>query len=762
MKTRRSKNVKTRVFISLALLVFLVLCLANIFSCLEYAPDEREFEVVLDLMEKKECPQAIQVLEVLLPEVKDAEIKNRYCYVAATCYRNLGQWKEAITYYQSTLEEGDFLFADLSKLHIAESYHDMHNYGLAIEWYEKILTDHPHSHVAVEAQYQLGECYSVTRQYESAIRHYTKFIETYTEESRRRTASYKIGCAYQEQGKLQEACVWFQGMLRHNTRDQFAKDILGKLGAIIADYPEITITREDRLYYGVALYHARKNAASREQLEQALGELDDISAQADFFIAESYFRESKYSNALDRYLLVIQKYPRNGYAIQSKYQIAMCHRRLGNHEKSNSLLENLAAEHPESSWADNALYQIGDNYDSKNQYKDAANAYKKMVETFPRSALADDALWNMSWYYIKLKDYNGAKYGFRWILDKYPDSDFSGAARFWLGIIHERMREWQEAADMYNMSMQNVDWYYSDRARRRMASLVRNGKISEVGLSSDYIRGKVDESVPAWISIHDPVSDRAQKLMDMRIYDDAARELTVAVETAVALESAYYNLGLCYNKMGDFNKVRAYGWRLSQLPGMKSERGEMPLQLYQMLYPIAYKDAVFSNSEKNDLSPLLVLALMLEESRYNPKAISWAGAYGLTQIMPSTGRDIARSLKIQPFNTEMLLQPELNIRMGAWYLGGLVRRFSERVDKILGGNIPESESSYTATMLALGAYNGGETRVRRWIDQYGIEDIDEFVENIPISETKRYIKKVCDSYEVYKSLYIDLSPKKPI
>jgi soluble lytic murein transglycosylase len=59
-------------------------------------------------------------------------------------------------------------------------------------------------------------------------------------------------------------------------------------------------------------------------------------------------------------------------------------------------------------------------------------------------------------------------------------------------------------------------------------------------------------------------------------------------------------------------------------------------------------------------------------------------------------------------------------------------------------------------MLTLGAYHGGETRVRRWVEKYGIEDIDEFVEGIPIYQVKQYIKKVCDSYEIYKSLYSDL------
>ncbi|MBD3184221.1 transglycosylase SLT domain-containing protein, partial [Candidatus Poribacteria bacterium] len=156
--------------------------------------------------------------------------------------------------------------------------------------------------------------------------------------------------------------------------------------------------------------------------------------------------------------------------------------------------------------------------------------------------------------------------------------------------------------------------------------------------------------------------------------------------------------------------------------------------------------------------PLLVLALMLEESRYDPDAVSYVGARGLTQIMPSTGREIAGRISINPFFTEMLFQPELNIKMGTWYLGSIARRFKKRVQDNLGNNhshITKSDRDYVAMMLAVGAYNGGESRVKRWMAKYGIQDIDEFVENIPIYETRRYIKKVFDSYEMYKAIYKD-------
>ena len=127
--------------------------------------------------------------------------------------------------------------------------------------------------------------------------------------------------------------------------------------------------------------------------------------------------------------------------------------------------------------------------------------------------------------------------------------------------------------------------------------------------------------------------------------------------------------------------------------------------------------------------------MILEESRYRADAISWAGAIGLMQIMPATGRELARQLKISRFRTSMLKLPEVNIRMGTKYIGYLNSRFD--------GN----------AMLVSGAYNGGPGRMSRWLETKNIKDIDEFVEKITIRETRLHIKKVINSYDNYVEIY---------
>jgi soluble lytic murein transglycosylase-like protein len=161
----------------------------------------------------------------------------------------------------------------------------------------------------------------------------------------------------------------------------------------------------------------------------------------------------------------------------------------------------------------------------------------------------------------------------------------------------------------------------------------------------------------------------------------------------------------------------------------------MPLELYQLLYPVHYNDVIGKHSRQYEIDPLFVASMIREESRYNAGIVSWAGARGLMQIMPSTGSDLARRLNIRRFSSDMLFDPDVNIQMGTWYMKDLMNRFQNN------------------HALVAGAYNGGPGRMQRWVSSMDTSDLDEFIEDIPITETRRHIKKVLDSYYIYQELY---------
>lgn len=150
--------------------------------------------------------------------------------------------------------------------------------------------------------------------------------------------------------------------------------------------------------------------------------------------------------------------------------------------------------------------------------------------------------------------------------------------------------------------------------------------------------------------------------------------------------------------------------------------------------PRAYAELVEAAARRHGVEPELLFAVMRVESVYNPRIISYAGAIGLMQIMPRTGRLIAHSLGREDFTVDQLLEPEVNIDFAAWYLASLIRRFD--------GRLP----------LAIASYNGGPHNVRRWMrDHSESMPLDAFLERIPFSQTHRYVRRVLTHYAAYRA-----------
>jgi soluble lytic murein transglycosylase len=157
--------------------------------------------------------------------------------------------------------------------------------------------------------------------------------------------------------------------------------------------------------------------------------------------------------------------------------------------------------------------------------------------------------------------------------------------------------------------------------------------------------------------------------------------------------------------------------------------------LWWMAWPTAYDATVERAARAHGVEPALVYAIMREESGYQPDAVSVVGARGLTQIMPDTGRRLARDLGAAAFDPAELFVPERNLELGAFYLSQLVDRFDGRLS------------------AAIASYNAGPEAVARWLAADAGREDDEWVESIPYDQTRSYVKRVLRSVHVYRALY---------
>lgn len=165
-----------------------------------------------------------------------------------------------------------------------------------------------------------------------------------------------------------------------------------------------------------------------------------------------------------------------------------------------------------------------------------------------------------------------------------------------------------------------------------------------------------------------------------------------------------------------------------------------PAWYLRAVYQLKYEDIIAKHAENYDLPPALVAAVIRQESNFDHTARSDAGAVGLMQLTPATARGIAQRTGGTRFREGDLVDPELNIRYGSWYLRNLHRTYDTRPDRYV---------------ISLAAYNAGQGRVAKWIEDD--EDGQLRVDEIPFEETRQYVRRVQQLEEIYERAYPELS-----
>ena len=216
--------------------------------------------------------------------------------------------------------------------------------------------------------------------------------------------------------------------------------------------------------------------------------------------------------------------------------------------------------------------------------------------------------------------------------------------------------------------------------------------------------------------------------------DDAAAAETRSAEARFAdSEPALYDFTEELNARGLTSAGMRIGW------GLRRRASGWNLRLLRIVYPFPYRPIVVAEAKARGLDPYLVAGLIHQESNFTAGAHSPAGAVGLMQVMPGTGRTLARALGVDRFDTGFLERPELNLYLGTAFVAELLRQTR--------GNVPE--------MLA--AYNAGTARLHRWRRFPEARDADLFAERIPFDETRDYVRIVQANARIYAALYPGLS-----
>lgn len=387
-------------------------------------------------------------------------------------------------------------------------------------------------------------------------------------------------------------------------------------------------------------------------------------------------------------------------APQALYWLGAALRAAGRPQRGGTVWAELTRRYPESPWAARALLDLGLDLEATGAFEAADRLYDRLARLLPQSAPADEARWRRGWLRYRRGRYAEAAELFFGAARRFPTTAHAPAALYW--AAKSRIRRGLPAHDLLREVVVRFPFtFYGQQARTllRLPEPSPPPPAPRRGLPPDRFG-------PAF-----------EELAHLGFWQEAVEE----AEGSGGLE-ALRTLSLVRARSGDAHRsvlAAEQALKMSDAPDR---------ELWTLAYPRAYWPMVARWADRFGVDPFLVLAVMREESRFDPQAVSLAGAVGLMQVLPATARALEERI-----DAPQLQDPEVNVRLGVQYLAAQLRAFGDLV-------------------LALCAYNAGPAAARRFARNRGL-DLDEFVEGIPYRETRAYVRRVLESYGIYRWLY---------
>ena len=402
-----------------------------------------------------------------------------------------------------------------------------------------------------------------------------------------------------------------------------------------------------------------------------------------------------------------------------------------NREGALAVLDRLVADYPKSAEADDALLLKARMLESGPDPKAAEPVYLKLAQNYPESDEGIAAQWRLGWLSWLRSDHAEAAERWSRILNvRTASQNYRDAALYWTARAQSAAGQTDAAAKHFAQLISESPRSYhgilaARRAPRSQPSAGRSPAATQLAASlpadprdvlhsdAPYARVEALRSVGL-----DDYADEEMDELARRSVSDTRR--LYALSAAYAQESRYY-LGLRILRRHFLGLAR------SAPPGV-------PRTFWEAYYPMGWRSELHEAASRAAVDPFLVAAVVREESSYNAQARSRVGARGLMQLMPDTARPMARQ-RGMPFNDGALLdEPSANLTLGSAHLAGLLKEFGD-------------------PRLAVAAYNAGATPVRQWWKARTTDDLEVWVELIPFTETRGFVRRVMLAWEEYRRLY---------
>ncbi len=419
------------------------------------------------------------------------------------------------------------------------------------------------------------------------------------------------------------------------------------------------------------------------------------------------------------------------------YYLAECARKLKEQSRMTAFVKRLDEAHAASPWRLKALFAAANHFLLTNRHAEYVPLYQACYESFPEDKIAPQCHWKVTWQSYLTRSADAVRL-LREHLKKYPASANASAALYYLGRSSESSGELSEARTCFSRLVERYpNYYYALLARERLLQIGVTKPPARAPDAAARFLGEVPFPPASKPESFDPLPATKLRIERSRLLTaagypewaatelrfgarvDAQRSLS-AMELASSAPSPFESL----------HRMKSLSPDYLSLPVEKA-----PTRFWELLFPLPYKNDLVRAAAERRLDPYLMAGLIRQESEFNPKAVSRAKALGLTQLRVGTGREMARKAGVARFQPNMLFRPEINLRLGAYYIRLMLDQWNGKWEQVLA------------------SYNAGKSRANEWVKWGDFREPSEFVETIPFTETRDYVQAVLRNAALYRRLY---------
>lgn len=477
-------------------------------------------------------------------------------------------------------------------------------------------------------------------------------------------------------------------------------------------------------------------------------------AEPHLLVAEAYFSQREYAQALAEWQTLLDTHPEYSDRAGVLIRMAAAHSRLGNTGAARDLYREAAAAAPANSPA--ALLEAARLAERGGDCRTAATEYLDLARLYPAATETGEALLRGGICQYLLGQTASAAETWQRLIDGYPTNTYAHAGRFWAGKALLELGNGEQAVNVWqSLRREAADSYYSARAEELAVEAALTGadtlaiQSAQPAADDDGSQEAAERWLAGWAApasadpaslrqlpaalAADPQLTRAETYLRVGLRAEALRELGELRERYRDDPLALYALALRLRALEVYGQATLAAIRMATL----SPDGLFgaPLFIQRLAYPTYYADIVEAEAATQGVDPLLLYALIRQESFFERGARSSAAAQGLTQVIPSTAEWIANAMGWPNFQPSDIYKPYLNVKFGAYYLKAALDMF--------GGN----------PYPALVGYNAGPGNARFWLEEAHTSDDDLYVEEISLAEPKLYVRRVLAHYANYVRLY---------